>query len=273
MKNKVLSALVLTLLISLTLNLPLAISQGQLHDDFKKITIDPLKWNSWEVVREIQQFQVVKGAPPDGKLVSKVTAYGESITNWLNFKNPGSINYIEADVTLNSIADKYKTEENHVIPRARLIGFFYNDGTSTGVPGSRVGEVQGAIAVRKYKGKLEIHWGVTKYKDAAGENWDILVEGNLAVPVALKQIYRLFIQFDPATKTFTFGVMAAKGKPLLPPLTATFIPRPTPSTHRTFPGKQLGPRFGVPFYQAPFQEVSRQHLTMCLQGRSPVIHR
>jgi hypothetical protein len=219
MKHKSLSALVLSLLISVAFNLPNAISQGQLYDDFKKTTIDPLKWDNWEVVREIQQFQTVKGGPPDGKLVSKVTAYGSKINNWLNFKNPISINYIEADVMVNSIADKYKTEENHVIPRARLVGRFYNDGTAP-APGSRVGEVQGSIAIRKYKGKLEIHWGVVKFTDPAGEIYVTLMEGTLPVPVALKQTYRLFIQFDGGT--FTFGVIAAKGKPLLPPRTATY---------------------------------------------------
>ena len=183
MKHKFLSALVLSLLISVAFNLPPAISQGQLYDDFKKTTIDPLKWENWEVVREIQQFQTVKGGPwDDGKLVSKVTAYGYRINNYLNFKNPNSIRYIEADVMVNSIADKYKTEENHVIPRARLAGRFYNDGSSAPGSGDLTGDVQGAIAVRKYKGKLEVHWGVVKFTDAAGETYETLAEGTLARP-------------------------------------------------------------------------------------------
>jgi hypothetical protein len=221
-KQNFILALVLSLLISLTFNLPHAISQGTLYDDFNKTTIDPTKWNSWEVVREIQQFQTVKGGPSDGKLVSKVTAYGETIRNWLNFKNPESINYIEADISINGIKDKYVSEDNHIIPRARLIGYFYNDGNPAGAPGSYLGEVQGAINIRKYKGRLEIHWGVTKYTNATGETSDTLAEGVLAVPVALKQTYRLFIQFDPTAKTFTFGVMAAAGKPLSPAVTASF---------------------------------------------------
>jgi hypothetical protein len=223
MKHKFLSALVLSLLIGVAFNLPYAMSQGQgmLHDDFKKITIDPLKWDNWEVVREIQQFQTVKGGPLDGKLVSKVTAYGSKINNWLNFKNPNSINYIEADVTVNSIADKYKTEENHVIPRARLVGRFYNDGSSAASSGDLTGDVQGAIAVRKYKGKLEVHWGVVKFSDPAGEIYETLGEGTLLVPAALKKTYRLSIQFDPGSMTFTFGVTAAKGKSFVT-LTAPF---------------------------------------------------
>ncbi len=222
MKKKGLLVLALSLLVSIACHLPHAISQGMLYDDFKKTTIDPTKWNSWEVVREIRQFQTVKGGPSDGKLVSKVTAYGETIRNWLNFKNPESINYIEADISINGIKDKYVSEDNHVLPRARLIGYFYNDGNPAGAPGSYLGEVQGDISIRKYKGKLEIHWGVTKYKDAAGGTWDTLADGILTMPVALKQTYRLFMQFDPVSKTFTFGVMAAMGKPLSPAVTASF---------------------------------------------------
>lgn len=221
MKSKTLLTLGLFLFLSVAWCLPDAISQGTLHDDFTKTTIDPLKWDSWELVREIQQLPV-KGGPPDGKLVSKVTAYGYGISNYLNFKNPDSINYIEADVVVNSIADKYKDEANRTIPRARLIGYFYNDGNPAGGTGSQLGEVQGAIGIRKCQGKLQIHWGVTKYKDAAGASWDTIAEGNLTVQVALKQIYRLFIQFDPPTKTFTFGVQVAKGKPLSPPVIATY---------------------------------------------------
>jgi hypothetical protein len=212
MRKNVLLVLGLSLLASVAWNLPQAMSQGVLHDDFSKTTIDPLKWKPWEFIREIR----------DGSLVSNVTAHGETTRNWLDFKNPELINYIEADVNVDSIKDKYISEENHVIPRARLIGYFYNDGNPGGATGSLLGEVQGAITIRRYKGKLEIHWGATKYTNAAGETSETLAEGVLPVPVALKQTYRLFIQFNPATKTFTFGVTAAEGKPLLPPLTATY---------------------------------------------------
>lgn len=129
------------------------ITFGALYDNFQKKTIDPLKWGSYELVREIR----------DGKLYSKVTAYGTRVTNNLNFNNPNSINYIEADVTVYEIKDQFdKTNENKFThPSACLTGFFYNDGTASG-PGSYMGEIQAFLWIRKLRGKTNIAWSVQR---------------------------------------------------------------------------------------------------------------
>jgi hypothetical protein len=61
-----------------------------LYDDFSGASINKDKWKQGELVREI------KG----GELVSKATAYGSRVINNLDFSNPASIAYIEADVMI-----------------------------------------------------------------------------------------------------------------------------------------------------------------------------
>jgi len=209
MKTRFLMAFVLSLSIGYAFNLPYAVSAATLYDNFNKTTIDSTKWDSSEFVREIQDIK--EGKLVNRKLVSKVTAYGETIRNWVDFKNPESINYIEADVVVNAIGDKYKDADNYNIPRARLIGYFYNDGAATG-PGSRWGEVQGVVNIRKYKGRLEAHWSITRYDNDAGDSWTTVDEGVFPVAISLKKTYKVSILFEPTKKTFTFSVTAPKGK-------------------------------------------------------------
>lgn len=195
MKGKLFMVLIVSLLV-LGLTYP-TITFGALYDNFQKKTIDPLKWGSYELVREIR----------DEKLYSKVTAYGARVTNNLNFNNPNSINYIEADVTVYEIKDQYdKTNENiFTHPSACLTGFFYNDGTAGG-PGSYMGEIQASLRISKLRGKTNIAWSVHRSTNDSGTAWTPLAQGDFPNKFSLKKTYKLSILFEPNLKRFTFTV-------------------------------------------------------------------
>ena len=158
-----------------------------LYDDFSGTNIDKDKWKNWEFVREIR----------DGKLVSKITSYGSNLSNILNFINPASIYYIEADMSVNEIDGRFESLSN-----ASLVGRFYNDGT--GSPGSLVGEVMARIDLRYQWGQLTAQWSVSKSTD--GSTWPWVANGSFPIPISLGQSYKLSILWEPAIKRLTFTV-------------------------------------------------------------------
>ncbi len=166
-----------------------------LYDDFSGDNIDQTKWLQGEYVREIQ----------NGKLVSKITAYGSRVRNRLEFKNPVPIQYIEADVTITNIEGDLGSTgvPNYANPRAQLTGFFYNDGTASG-SGSLRGEVQGNIQISPFNNQLWVYWHVWKSTDDAGTTWSTLTWGYFPTPVSLNTTYKLSIRFEPSSKRFTF---------------------------------------------------------------------
>jgi hypothetical protein len=167
------------------------------YDDFEKTNIDPNKWDSWEYVREIE----------DGKLVSKINAYGKQVNNALSFKNPNSINYIEADVVINEAKAEYDPNDSSIYSYAYacLTGYFYNDGTASG-PGSLKGEVQVTIWMLQYRGQLFAEWRVSKAMDDGGTNWSAIGGAKFSNSIDLNTTYKLSILFEPSLKRFTFRV-------------------------------------------------------------------
>jgi len=167
------------------------------YDDFEKTNIDPNKWDSWEIVREIE----------GGKLVSKINAYGKQVINWLNFKNPNSVNYIGADVVINEAKAEYDPNDSNTYSGAYagLTGYFYNDGTASG-PGSLKGEVQVSIRIIQYRGQLFAEWKVSKAMDDGGTNWSAIGGAKFSNPINLNTTYKLSILFERSLKRFTFGV-------------------------------------------------------------------
>jgi len=167
-----------------------------LYDDFSGTYIDKTKWRQGEMVREIQE----------GKLVSKLTGYGAHISNNLNFRNPASITYIEADVTLEDIEGSYDPGPpgRSSFPGAQLTGRFYNDGT--GSPESLVGEVQAAVRIGFQSGPLKALWIVQKNLNANGSSQQMLGIGEFPISISLEQTYKLSILWEPALKRLTFSV-------------------------------------------------------------------
>jgi hypothetical protein len=165
------------------------------YDDFSGASIDKDKWGQGELVREIQ----------GGELVSRAAAYGSRVINNLDFKNPASITYIEADVMIDKIEGDYDPDDTakYSLPNVRLTGFFYNDGTASG-PGSHKGEVQAVIRIALYRGELKAQWAVEKSLDDEAAQWETLGSGMFTETISLNMPYRLSIQFEPSLKRFTF---------------------------------------------------------------------
>jgi len=167
------------------------------YDDFSSSTIDPNRWNNWEYVREIR----------NGQLFSRTSAYGSTVnTNRLYFKNPTTINYFEADVTLTTADGSYDSIDpnKYAYSFAGLTGFFYNDGT--GSSGSYVGDVQAQVRIGWLHGQLLVTWAVQKYLDVAGYTFSTLGSGSFTVSVSLEHSYKLSILWEPNLKKFTFKV-------------------------------------------------------------------
>jgi hypothetical protein len=165
-----------------------------LYDDFSAPDIDKNKWRQGELVREIR----------GGELVSKATAYSSRVINNLDFKNPASITYLEADVTIDQIEDLDPDDPpKYSLPNARLTGFFYNDGTASG-EGSHKGEVQAVIRIALYRGELKAQWAVEKSLDDEATQWWTLGSAFFPGTISLNIPYKLSIQFEPSLKRFTF---------------------------------------------------------------------
>jgi probable HAF family extracellular repeat protein len=166
-----------------------------LYDDFSAASISKDKWEQGELVREIR----------GGELVSKTTAYGSGVTNNLDFKDPASIAYIEADVMIDEIEGDYDPDDTakYSLPNARLTGYFYNDGTAS-APGSHKGEVQGTLRLVLNRGKLKAQWAVERSLDDEATQWETLGSGILPNAISLNIRYKLSIQFEPVLKRFTF---------------------------------------------------------------------
>jgi hypothetical protein len=166
------------------------------YDQFPGPLFDPQKWDtSLEFVREIQNNQ----------LVSKTTAYGSTVQNRLYFKNPETITYFEADVAVNEVDGNYGPISPDMVaqPQAGLLGVYYNAGPGT--PGSYVNDVSAQVRIRPEQGQLISEWRVIKYTAIDGSAWTVLGENTLSSSLVWGQFYKLSINWDQATKTFTFS--------------------------------------------------------------------
>jgi plasmid maintenance system killer protein len=170
-----------------------------MYDDFSSPFIDTTKWQRGEFVREID--------PVNHRLISKARGIGYRVTSNLNFRNPDSITYIEADVTLHAAEGDFDPSDlsKYTFPNARITGNFYNDGT--GSPGSYLGEVQAAVRLYSKRGSLYAGWAVWKGTSADASSWETLASKYFnGVSIRLGQTYRLSLNWDPTTRTFTFGI-------------------------------------------------------------------
>ncbi len=172
---------------------------GVLYDDFSAGSIDPTKWTDREIVREVSA----------GKLVSAVTAFDAPQANRLHFSNQNGIAGIKADVTITAVSN------SGALPRARLVGDFYNSTSSP--PGNQTGEVQGYIDIRHTGTNLEAQWHVLRCTDSLCNNGTTLGSGTFGV-VNLGETHTLSVVWDGSA--FTFGMdgatQAFDPKPLAP---------------------------------------------------------
>jgi len=149
--------------------------------------IDRTKWANTEIVRRVE----------NGKFVSAVTRFGSNGGDNLNFADAREITDFKADVTV--------TEVENVGARlnARLVGAFYNDGSSG--PGI-AGDVLAGIQIQHFGTNM---WGqsfvvicITDACNGPGE-YRLIRANRLSGQVALNETHTLSIDFDG--KKFTFG--------------------------------------------------------------------
>jgi hypothetical protein len=123
-------------------------------DYFSSSTLDSTKWATCELVREISAE----------KLRSKVRsslATTSPVYNSLDFLYPSTIDFIQANVTPLS----YQNNEG-ALPVARIAGTYYNDGTGTGIPGDRTGDVSAQVLIG---GRTTSGLVIVSSTDSAGE--------------------------------------------------------------------------------------------------------
>ena len=160
-----------------------------LYDDFSSPTIDPTRWvyGYYEYVREIS----------GGKLRSKVRSSSPSnspIQNYLPFKNPSSINAIQAKVT----PITYHNNEGKTVV-AWISGFFYNDGTPGG---GHIGDAGGDVRIGEKGVSPVADWKVWRFTDFKGEVPEIIASGTFTKPILLNNTYTLFLGWDGNRFTF-----------------------------------------------------------------------
>ncbi len=184
------------LLILSSVNLPSV--WAEVYDDFSGPYLDQEKWNNWEFVRKVEH----------GRLISEVAAYGSTrVMNELTFREPGSIYAIEADVRVTNVEGDLRVSgsSSFAIPNAALLGSFYNDGLASG-PSSRKGDVLASIRIEPNDGELWVFWYVLRTENDAGTSFTLLASGSFPNPVHLHRVYKLFLGFNPESKTFEFRV-------------------------------------------------------------------
>jgi len=112
---------------------------GALHDDFAT-GVDTTKWEQGDHARFYQLTRDVKFTQSQSL---------RSRSNNLEFRNPGSVNAIRADVTVPSADWVVTNSDTDSYQRGRLGGFFYNDGTITvgAETGSRISDIFAEIGM------------------------------------------------------------------------------------------------------------------------------
>jgi len=175
------------------------------YDNFSGPYIDRVKWIFGELVREIREIE-----PGNYKLFLKQASSNPNIipilggsypyyeSNSLNFINPGSINSIQADVTIveNSITNSGDTS-------AACVGNWYSDGTSGE---GMIGDIQAAIALKGGPSGLFAKWRVYRIIDSQGTTWTDLGWGDFTTPITYGTSYTLYIEYDSVNNRFIFSV-------------------------------------------------------------------
>ena len=141
----------------------------------------------------------------DYKLLSKTASPNPSTVsipynanNQLYFPDPNSVDSIGADVTVleNTISGKAHT-------RARLAGFWYNDGTPGG---GTSGDVQGEIALRKEPTGFRANWFIWKSTNPEGTTGDLIAGGYFSTGITIGVTYPLYISYDGNAHEFRFKI-------------------------------------------------------------------
>jgi len=192
-------------------------------DNFSEAFIDEGKWNNGEFVREIDSanHRLILDLASPNPVASSSFPYKSS--NQLSFADPGSVNSMQAYVTLLAYDVRYNGNT-----RARLGGRWYNNGTGT--PGSDMtGDIWAEVGLRADSSGVYAAWAVSRFTNADGTATSTLGSGTFSTTIAVGTAYTLFISYDSTANSFTFkvgseehnftpsgSINARKGDPNLP---------------------------------------------------------
>ena len=174
---------------------------GVLYDDFSGPRLDPSKWASLELVREVVT----------GRFISKAAVAGVTDTRLQNrsrFVNQNAVTSLRADIT----ATAFLSLNSFV--QARLAGSFYNDGASTG-GNDLSGDVEGFIRIFSNNvGPLTVEFLTDRCEDPLCGTATTLFSDSLGF-VNLGETHNLSLEWDGSV--FTYGMDGT---------TKTFDPKP-----------------------------------------------
>jgi hypothetical protein len=126
---------------------------GELYDDFggppfSGPRLDPARWASLELVREVV----------DGKLVSKAATAGARVRNMTRFTNQKAITAARATMTVTA----YDSVNNGRLQARPFAGAYYNDGSSTG-GSDMTGDINAYVLINSDAGApLTVRFMVTR---------------------------------------------------------------------------------------------------------------
>ena len=210
---------VLTLILTLGLiATSMHVSDAQLvpYDDFSEPLIDPDRWHGNETPS--------RGANPNteaarfidaGQLILGLRSYGgtdrdtgrRSGNFGLAVTGSGRVTAMQAEVTIrNALVEDCPDNPVSTRARAQLIGYFFNDGSSSG-PGDVTGDVLASIEKRVDSrtgpGFLAL---IVKCASPGCQTSDTLGFHVFSTPTALGQADTLRLEWDEAGEQFTFTV-------------------------------------------------------------------
>jgi len=173
---------------------PLTNFSMELYDDFSAAFIDKDKWRNSTWVREIDDGKLTLRQSSPNPIV--FTSFPGDQSNILMCSNPNSVNSMQADVTIleNTITNSTQT-------RARITGFWYNDGT----PGEGMtGDIQGEIRLVMDSTGLKADWFIYRLTNPQGTAGNLIRGGNFSTSVSIGSTYTLFIGYDSVAHQFKF---------------------------------------------------------------------
>lgn len=171
---------------------------GSSYDRFSTPRLDPSRWSGdrLEITRKINRRDEV--------FVSRLRRSGTGGNNQMNLKDPLSANFLAADVEVKT-SSILASGVDAARARARLTGYWYNDGSPLD---GEVGEVQAEIRIidRNRGGPLDIQYFVARC-----DNADCSAQSNCAFNGAFGSTvtgnrHRLSINWDKDNNALIFGL-------------------------------------------------------------------
>ena len=171
---------------------------GYSYDRFSSPQLDPSRWSGdrLEITRKINRRDEV--------FVSRLRRSGTSGNNQMNLKDPLAANFLAADVEVKT-SSILAAGVDAARTRARLTGYWYNDGSPVD---GEVGEVQAEIRIidRNRGGPLDIQYFVSRCDNAECSVQSVCTFNGSFGSTTTGNRHRLSINWDKDNNAFIFGL-------------------------------------------------------------------